>query len=181
MTTEEESLAFLINQTQTMTPSPSTIPTSSVEPSILAYKRFSTRIRHKKARDLETLQQKMLIMSDDAFVEYLNHLKTIRGNNGIVSTGSIHQSISAVRQFFRFTGIEFSETSLSKLVGYKKNNPNSRDIESALRAFSLEPPLKVSADNGLRILGIFKANFAPLQLSINTHFPPATENCPPDL
>lgn len=70
-----------------------------------------------------------------------------------------------------------TDSALSKLVAFKKANPQSSDIEQALRSYSLEKPLKYHISQASRILGIFKANFTPLNLRVYNHFAPAEENC----
>jgi hypothetical protein len=67
-------------------------------------------------------------------------------------------------------------------VDFKRHNPNSNEIELALKAFSMVPAkltgsVRNHSDKASHILGIFRHNFAPLNLRVNTHFPPAEENC----
>ena len=117
------------------------------------------------------------ILNDPAIVEYFNHLRTVGNNNGEISYHSQGQAISAARQFIRYTGLEFNGHAIKDLTEYKRNNPQSVDIEQAVRAFSLEPPMKNHHNFASLVLGIFRANFAPLNLRINNHFPPVEENC----
>jgi len=104
-------------------------------------------------------------------------LKGIRGNNGYLSRNTYSNSASAVRQFLNYVDIPISNHAINDLVTYKKANPQSVDIEQAVRAFALEEPLKCHATNATRLLGIFRANFAKLNVTVNTHFSPAEENC----
>ncbi len=73
--------------------------------------------------------------------------------------------------------MEPSNHAISDLIDYKRHNPLSHDIEQALRAYSIEPPIKKRATSASRILGIFRTNYARLDLRVNTHFEPAVENC----
>jgi len=57
-------------------------------------------------------------------------------------------------------------------------HPSSKDIELAVKSFSLEwGSKKRGANYASRIQEVFRANFAPLGVWKNTHFPPAEENC----
>jgi hypothetical protein len=145
------------------------------EPKITKYQRL--RIRHTHESNRETKAEREAILNDPAIVEYFNHLKTVRDNNGEISKGTKSQAISAARQIIRYTGLEFNGHAIKDLTEYKRNNPQSVDIEQAVRAFSLVPPIKNHSNFASLILGIFRANFAPLNLRINNHFPPAEENC----
>lgn len=85
--------------------------------------------------------------------------------------------MKAVKDFLHYTGIATSNHAVSDLIAYKRDNPQSHDIEQALRAYSIEPPVKKRATSASRILGIFRTNYARLDLRVNTHFEPAIENC----
>jgi hypothetical protein len=146
------------------------------EPRITQYQKL--KLRHK-ANGLtpEEKAERAAVESDPAFIEYLNHLKTIRDNNGQISTGTKQMSRTAATQFIRYTGLEFNGHAIKDLVGYKRRNPQSTDVEQAIRAYSLEEPIKVHHALASYILGIFRANFAPLNIRVNNHFAPTEENC----
>ena len=101
----------------------------------------------------------------------------IRNNNGEISANTIKHTTQAIRQFMEYTNLNFNGHAIADLTQYKRNNPQSTDIEQAVRAFSLEQPIKTHHNHASAILGIFRANFAPLNLRINNHFPPTEENC----
>ena len=76
--------------------------------------------------------------------------------------------------------MEFSDHAILDLVNYKRKNPLSTDIERCLQDYAAEPPVKASAGRANCILGIFKANFAKLNVSVNNHFEPSEEDCSTD-
>lgn len=77
----------------------------------------------------------------------------------------------------QYTALEFNGHAIKDLVDYKRGNPQSTDTEQAVRAFSLEQPIKHHHSLASSILGIFRHNFAPLNIRVHNHFPPAEENC----
>ncbi|MDG6997187.1 MAG: hypothetical protein JRN52_14810 [Nitrososphaerota archaeon] len=147
-------------------------------PLLSPYRRFKERLRHD-SRGSKKEQRRIfhIIETDLALQEYFNHLRTNRNNCGILSLNSQSMAIRGVRRFLTYTGLPLDNKSLSRLVEYKKRNPQSSDIEQALRAFSLVEPIRHSHNMATRILGIFRANFAPLNLRVYNHFGAAEENC----
>lgn len=141
------------------------------QPALNPYKRFANRLRHGHSGPTKkNMAQREAILNDLAIVEYFNHLKAVRDNNGQISHNSTSHTVTACRQIIDYTGLKFNGHAIKDLVEYKRNNPQSTDIEQANRVFSLEPPIKNHHNNATRILGIFRANFAPLNLRINNHF-----------
>ena len=145
------------------------------EPKITSYKTF--RIRHRHSHTDESRTEWNVIQNDPAIIEYFNHIKTCRDNNGEISYNTVKRTIQATRQFMQYTDLEFNGHAIKDLVEYKRNNPQSTDIERAVRAFSLEQPIKHHHSLASYILGVFRNNFTPLNLRIHNHFPPAEENC----
>lgn len=135
------------------------------------------KLNHSTATSKELAKIRTVLESDPAFIEYINHLKAIRNNNGHVSRASQINAVAAVRQFLNYTDIPITNHALSDLIAYKKASPASTDIEQAVRAFSLEEPIKYYSSRASGLLGIFRANFTPLQLRVNTHFEPVQEDC----
>jgi len=82
-----------------------------------------------------------------------------------------------VRQFLAYAGIDVSEHAVLDLVNYKRNNPLSTDIERCLQDFAAEPPIKTHAGSANCVLGIFKSNFARLNVSVSNHFEPTEDDC----
>jgi hypothetical protein len=82
-----------------------------------------------------------------------------------------------VRPFLAYAGIEISDHAMLDLVNYKRNNPLSTDIERCVQDFGAEPPVKANAGRANCIIGIFRANFARLDVSVNNHFEPQEEDC----
>jgi hypothetical protein len=122
-------------------------------------------------------QQVSILASDPAVKLYLSDLAHRRNNNGILSPGSLQMIRSSVLAFVFYSSLPITDHSISDLVQYKRDNPQSTNIELALKSFSLEPNVPMHSNQASRIQGIFRANFAPLQLRVNTHFAPAEENC----
>lgn len=122
-------------------------------------------------------EQSKTLDKDPAFQAYIDHLKDNRDNNGEVSKGTLYAAHSALRNFCYYTDLEITETTLTKLIQHKRRNKESKDIEEQLRAFSNVEPMKSHHTQASRILGMFAANFANLDLRINTHFEPASEDC----
>ena len=60
---------------------------------------------------------------------------------------------------------------------YKRTHPTNTNIELAVKTFALSPSAKYHSKQATSILGIFRANFAPLNVRINTHWAPVEENC----
>ena len=125
--------------------------------------------KHRKENDI--------IDQDPAVQTYYRHCSTHRGNNGVLSPHTKEYAHSGVKQFLRYAGIELSNHAILDLVNYKRNNPLSTDIERCVQDYAAEPPIKASAGRATCILGIFKANFAKLNVSINNHFEPYEEDC----
>ena len=63
--------------------------------------------------------------------EYLNHLKTVRDNDGQISVNSVQEALQSSRNYLNYTDIPITTHALSDLVAYKKANQQSTDIESA--------------------------------------------------
>ena len=82
-----------------------------------------------------------------------------------------------MRPFLNYAGIEITNHGILDLVNYKRNNPLSTDVERCLQDFAAEQPIKTNAGRANCILGIFKANFARLNVSVNNHFEPYQEDC----
>ncbi len=139
------------------------------------------RFRHSKGYEAGTLPQTLLdntiIQQDPATNLYLRDLEQRRGNNGILGPTAARTTANAVKNFLNYTDIEITNHAIQDLVTYKRNNRNSTNIELALKSFALEPPVKHHSNLASRIQGIFRANFATLEVRINTHFTPPEENC----
>ncbi len=159
---------------------PAQTPTKTTAlPAITKYTRAHMRRKHgflKGERPLVVAQTRY-ILDDPAVKLYNADLAQRRDNNGLLSEATIHLIVQSVKAFLRYTDLEITDRALADLVSYKRSNPASTDIELALKRFSLEPSVKAHSTQASRIQGIFRANFAPLQVRINTHFPPAEENC----
>ena len=144
------------------------------------YRRFRERLPHtsggqpawKKHR-----RQNAVIDRDPAIQAYYRHCSTHRGNAGNLSPHTLEYAHSAVRQFLTYAGIRISDHAILDLVNYKRNNPLSSDIERCLQDYSAEQPIKTHSGWANCILGIFKANFARLNVSINNHFEPNEDDC----
>ena len=156
-------------------------PAETPSVAVPTLRRFSYRLSHSNLRDKTTTEENLAVEADPAFQEYVTLLKSIRGNEGQISRNSYQMARAAVRRFLRYTDIPVTDKALSGLVTYKKANPQSTEIEQALRAFSNEQPIKASRVFGSRILGIFRANYAQLSLRIDNHFAPTEENCTPGI
>lgn len=118
-----------------------------------------------------------ILASDQAIQHYFNCIRTRRGNNGFLPLGTKMRVRSSIYNFVNYTDLPITNTTISDLIKFKRTNPNSNDIEQVVQRFSTELPIQNHASQASCILGIFRANFAPLQLRVNTHFPPAEENC----
>ena len=144
------------------------------------YKRFRERLRHtsggQPAWELHRAED-ALIDEDPAIQTYYRHCATHRNNSGNLSPNTLKYVHYAVRPFLGYAGIEVTDHAILDLVNYKRNNPLSTDIERCLQDFAAETPVKTSAGRANCILGIFKANFARLDVSISNHFEPYEEDC----
>jgi len=104
-------------------------------------------------------------------------VRSKRGNDGTLSPHTKVKTTEGVKDFIAYTGLKITNHTMQDLVEFKRQNPTSREIELALKAYSMELPIKSRANRASHILGIFRHNFAPLNVRINTHFEPAEENC----
>ncbi|MHB1908281.1 MAG: hypothetical protein ACYCQJ_05335 [Nitrososphaerales archaeon] len=145
---------------------------------ISPYRTFSNRIRHGHGGTSKLIQQKTDILeSDQAIQNYYNSIRARRGNNGYLSHNTRLQIRGTIYNFANYADLPITNTAFTNLIRFKKQNPYSTDIEQVLQRYSVEQPLQHHSSQASWILGIFKANFTPLQLRVNTHFPPAEENC----
>ena len=144
------------------------------------YRRFRERLGNssggkpeclKHQRDNETIDR------DPAIQAYYRRCSTHRGNVGNLSPNTMKYAHAAVKQFPSYTGTELSDHAILDLVNYKRNSPLSTDIERCLQDFAAEPPVKTHSGSANCIIGVFKANFARLNVSINNHFEPNEEDC----
>jgi len=119
------------------------------------------------------------IQSDQSFKRYLDYLK-IRGNNkGRISHATLSHVTRAVKHFLEYCNLEITNHALNDLVEYKRNNPQSSDIEEALRAFATTEPIHARTADTSAILGIFnRGNFTQLHLHVNNHFYPERQEIP---
>ena len=118
-----------------------------------------------------------IIDQDHAIKAYYCHCTTHKGNAGNLSPHTLEYVHSGTRQFLTYAGIKFSDHAILDLVNYKRNNPLSTDIERCFQDYSAEQPIKSHSGYANCILGIFTANFARLNVSINNHFEPNEEDC----
>jgi len=123
------------------------------------------------------MQETAIIKADPALQLYYQDLGQRRGNNGILSDYSVKHAAWSLARWMRFSSLQITEHTLSDLLEYKRNHPTSVDIERSVKTFALQPNLIVNSNAASCILGIFRANFAPLNVRINTHFTPPQENC----
>lgn len=114
---------------------------------------------------------------DPAIQTYYKHCSTHRGNAGNLSPNTMKYAHSAVKAFLNYSGIQISNHAILDLVNYKRNHPLSDDIERCVQDFGAEQPIKAYAGRANCILGIFRANFARLNVTINNHFEPNEEDC----
>ena len=157
----------------------------ATEPAALAihpYRRFSERINRShnaggRPAWVKHREENEIIDLAPAVQTYYKPCTMHRGNNGILSPHTKEYAHSGVKQFLRYAGIELSNHAILDLVNYKRNNPLSTDIERCVQDYAGEPPIKASAGRANCILGIFKANFAKLNVSVNNHFEPYDEDC----
>ena len=168
------SLAALLTQPQARTTG------TTQTPAITKYTTFRFR---QKGGHIADYQQRLAdckaISEDTAFRLYIADLGDRRNNNGLVSPEITAFTRQAVSAFLHYASLPVNNHTLNDLVTYKRNNPASTDIELALKSYSLDAGLsrRRLSNQASRIQGIFRANFAPLNVRINTHFPLAEENC----
>jgi len=156
------------------------LPPISEELAISPYKRFRRRLGHTSGGQPKRLKHQTdnrIIDRDLAIRAYYRHCSTHRGNAGNLSPNTMKYAHAAVKQFLSYAGTKLSSHAVLDLVNYKRNNPLSTDIERCLQDFAAEQPVKTHSGSANCILGIFKANFARLNVSINNHFEPNEEDC----
>ncbi|MCL5067334.1 MAG: hypothetical protein M1368_03145, partial [Thaumarchaeota archaeon] len=114
---------------------------------------------------------------DPTIQNYNNTIGTRRGNDGIVTYYSKSVTRQAAYNFARFADLPITNDTFTKLIQYKITHKDDTTIEQTLQHFASLQPIRTYAIRASRILGIFRANFAPLSLRVNTHFDPPQENC----
>lgn len=155
-------------------------PVEHATVAIHPYKRFKERLRHTSGGRPAWRQHRAedaRIDADPAIQSYYRHCASHRNNSGNLSPNTLKYVHYAIRPFLDYAGIKITNHAVLDLVNYKRNNPLSTDIERCLQDFAAERPIKTSAGRANCILGIFKANFARLNVSINNHFEPYEEDC----
>ncbi len=65
----------------------------------------------------------------------------------------------AVERFLAYTEMQLTNHATQGIITYKRNNPQSTDIDLAVKAFSLENRKILQANMAIRVLGIFTTNF----------------------
>jgi hypothetical protein len=116
-------------------------------------------------------QDNLKIADDPAYQSYEDYLRTRGNNRGILSKSSVSQARCSVIHFLQFCNLPITNHTLNDLVAYKQANPNSSEIEQAIRKFiSQEHQIKRTTE-ATYILGIFnRGNFTPLHIHVNSHF-----------
>ena len=152
------------------------------QPAISPYKRFSHRIPHIGGNGSGEIRRRhqaenAIIDRDPTLQSYYRHCANHKGNAGEVSPHTITYAHAAVKQFLNYADIPLSEHALFDLITYKRNNPLSTDIEQCDQDYVAEPPIKAHAGMANCIIGIFRANFARLNVSVNNHFESNEEDC----
>jgi hypothetical protein len=143
------------------------------------YKTFKERMRHKVGGDSQYNEIGAILEQDPTVQAYHNHIRTHRDNNGYLSHETRRMVRNAIRKFALFTDLPIAADSYSKLIQFKISHPQDKQIEQKLQLFVASQPEHIKRYSVLAnyILGLFNANFAPLQVKISAHFPPAEENC----
>lgn len=152
------------------------------EPAISPYKRFVQRLPHVGGNGSGEIRRRhqaenAIIDRDPALQSYYRHCANRRGNAGELSPNTTTYTHAAVKQFLNYADIPLSDHAMLDLVTYKRTNPLSTDIEQCVQDYAGEPPIKAHAGMANCIIGIFKANFARLSVSVNNHFEPNEEDC----
>jgi len=152
------------------------------EPAISPYKRFVHRLPHIGGNGSGEIRRRhqaenAIIDRDPALQSYYRHCANRRGNAGEISPNTKTYTHAAVKQFLNYADIPFSDHAMLDLITYKRTNPLSTDIEQCIQDYAGEPPIKAHAGMANCIIGIFKANFARLSVSVNNHFEPDEEDC----
>ncbi len=73
--------------------------------------------------------------------------------------------MTAARRFLKLLGKPITTTAFQELVDFKRNNPKDTSFERQLKLWKAEKSL--NQENISRILGIFRRNFAPLEMHIH--------------
>ncbi|MDG6906810.1 MAG: hypothetical protein JRN20_13600 [Nitrososphaerota archaeon] len=142
------------------------------------YKTFANRLRRHKQNTPKSITAIVDTLEADPSIQfYESTIRSKRGNDGYLSENTREIIRTAIFQFATFADLPTTTTAYSDLVKFKRNNPHSADIEQTLNIFADTQPIKSHHTLASYILGLFRANFAPLQLRVNTHFAPAEENC----
>ena len=141
------------------------------------FKTFKNRMTHKTGPEKAKLEQTNILESDPVIQTYYSSVKQRRGNEGYLSENTRSRTRYSIAQFVKYTDLEVTNHTYTDLINIKRANQNDTRIETALREFAGEQPIKTHTSAASYILGIFKSNFAPLQLRLYNHFEPTEENC----
>lgn len=143
-----------------------------------AFHTVKERIRHENS---EAHRLNLIIEQDQAIQNYFTDIKNKVRNEGILSKSTHNHTLTAARTFLEYIGFQITNHAINDLVQHKKHNPQDTQIETALRAFANEDNntmhLRSQRRKGENILGIFRANFARLDLRIDNHFDSPDETC----
>lgn len=150
---------------------------SAIAP-VSTYRTFANRLRHGHGGTTKAdMYISDILEKDPAIQNYYNSIRARRGNNCFLSHDTQLQIRGTTRSFAKYSNLPITSSTIAILSNGNYRTQTLATFEQVLQRFSVEPPLQYHASQASWILGIFKANFAPLQLRVNTHFPPADENC----
>ena len=74
-------------------------------------------------------------------------------------------TLTAARRFLALLGKPLTTSAIQEVVDFKRNNPRDTTLERQIKLAMAEKKLK--PENVARILGIFRRNFAPLEMHIH--------------
>ena len=87
--------------------------------------------------------------------------------NKPVSNDNKCGTLIAVRKLLATLGKPISTTAMQELVDFKRNNPKDTSLEQQLKLWKAESTTVTTLNYIARILGIFRRNFAPLEMHIH--------------
>ncbi|MGD0146708.1 MAG: hypothetical protein ABSB53_07660 [Nitrososphaerales archaeon] len=76
-------------------------------------------------------------------------------------------TLVAVRKLLAILGRPASTTAMQELIDFKRNNPKDPSLERQLMLWKAETKGATVLTNIARLLGIFRRNFAPLEMRIH--------------
>jgi hypothetical protein len=121
------------------------------------------RPRYHVSRKRGTSPERQPIENDPAFKTYIAKLNKPEKQ---LPRKQYFDCIAAAYYFLKSYGKPITDHTLSDLTKQKEDDPEDMTTEKALTIFKSTPPTRTNTPRASRMVGLFKANFVPLNVHI---------------